>query len=242
MESLHYYIVGAANGIVYLLDRIFGPVYRHCLPFLALVGRYLALAIRVVYVFLYYLTQHISYTGTDRLREWTIYRDLANVHWDREYAWTIVCSPSLGVRDYRRWRKRKGLRFARPKVRVVDAEWRDDQEEMWRMQEKNWEIVRLRGGPLLGQVNPMDYVSDDDDDDDDDDDEGEEKKRGEDKGKGKEKEVDVGETEHREERLETGYAPGVQVVEQQQGQQPGKGASVGRKEPKRGVKKRKGKR
>jgi hypothetical protein len=198
------------------------------IPLFATLGKYFIISLRAVYVFFFYLTQHIEWTGRDRVRQWTIFDDLTNVHWDWPYFFSVLRHPSLGLRDYRRWRKRKGLRFARPKIRFVEFEFRDP-EENWAMEDRNWDTANRRGGPFLGQDNPFDYVSDD-----------EGGWEGDRKGKGKATEEEVvGETEHREMGDETGYAPGVEMAEQ--ADEPAQGVSIGRKEAKRGAKKRKGK-
>ncbi|KAH8903607.1 hypothetical protein BR93DRAFT_191829 [Coniochaeta sp. PMI_546] len=211
-----HYIEGFLNGTYFVLTLLI-------ITLLTLLGKYFTLVLRAVYVFFYYLTQHVNWDGKDIVREWTVFRDLPNIYIDRYYLWAVVCSPSMGLRDYRRWRKRRGLRWARPKVRThFDVEERDP-EAVYQMARRNWATVRRRGGPFLGQANPFDYVSDD---------EGnwESKDRA---GEGRDGKEDVVRTEHVEQRggdvagLETGPDDVV------------KGPSVGRKEARRGAKKRK---
>ncbi|KAB5566268.1 hypothetical protein GE09DRAFT_1284084 [Coniochaeta sp. 2T2.1] len=146
----------------FLLSLLKTP-YTHILePSLAL----LATAFRALYIFLYYLTHNVSFTGR-RLTppEWTLLRDLPIMHLDRAYLFTLLTSPSVLVRDYRRWRRRKGIRFARPKIRtfVEEEEDKRDPDAEYEAEMRNRLKVLKRGGPHLGQENPFDYVSDDED-------------------------------------------------------------------------------
>lgn len=209
---IYHYIEGLSNGTYFLAELL---ITRP----LSLLGKGLYLALRAAIVFLYYLAQHVGWDGRGRgVREWTILRDLPNMHIDREYVWAVARSPSMGLRDYRRWRRRRGVRWAKPKVRQHGGhpgEWADP-DEAYRQERRNWETARRRGGPFLGQPDPFAYVSDD---------EG----KWEGKKEGKKEEDTVAETEHRDQGdEETGDAKG-QVT-------------IGRKEAKKGAKKRKHKR
>lgn len=203
-----------ANGTYFVLDLLLGPLIRTCIPVFTLLGKHFIVSLRAVFIFLSYLVQYIDFTGKDKFHEWTLLTDLTNMHWDWPYFFSILRHPSLGLRDYRRWRSKRGLRWAKPKVKVVDVEERDH-EERWELEDRNWEIVRRRGGPLLGQDNPFDYVSDDE---------------CAWEGDGKKEKV-LGEAEHREAEADT-----------EQNREPVKRVSIGRKETRRGAKKRKGKR
>ncbi|OIW24639.1 hypothetical protein CONLIGDRAFT_648771 [Coniochaeta ligniaria NRRL 30616] len=208
--ALHY-IERFANGIIFIAE--------FSVKLFTLLGKYFALAFRAVYVFCYYLLQYANWDGKDVVREWVIFRDLPNMHIDRHYLWAVVCSPSMGLRDHRRWQRRRGIRWARPKIRThVDVEERDPEETL-RMIQRNAAKAQRRGGPFLGQQNPFEYVSDDE---------------GNWEGKGKGKKEDVVETEHREGQSEP--------REPQPEPEAIKGPSIGRKEAKRGTKKRKPKR
>jgi hypothetical protein len=93
----------------------------------------------------------------------------------------------------------------------------------------------------------MEYVSDDEEEiKEERQDNAEDVVMDEEKGKGKAKETEevvVAETEHREERLETEDAPGVEAaVREQKQRETVSNVTVGRKEARRGAKRRKGKR
>lgn len=215
----------SANSTYFLLILLLRPLFRLCVSVFALLGKYFALSLRTAIVFVFYLSQHMNWTGTESIRQWTLLGNLVNIHWDSPYFFSILLNPSMGLRDYRRWRNRRGVRWARPSVRLVDAEVRDCKER-WELEDRNWETERQRGGPLLGQGNPFDYVSDD-----------------EDGWEGSRKHEVRGAAEHRQAEGQTGYAPGVGVVvEEKQKPEPANRVSIGRKEARRGAKKRKGKR
>ncbi|KAB5582919.1 hypothetical protein GE09DRAFT_285499 [Coniochaeta sp. 2T2.1] len=146
------------SSFLSLLKTSYSHIIKPCLALLAT-------AFRALYVFLYYLTHNLSFTGRINPPEWTLLRDLPTMHLDRAYLLTLLTSPSVLVRDYRRWRRRKGIRFARPKIRTFVEQEEDgrDPDAEYEAEMRNRFKVLKRGGPHLGQENPFDYVSDDED-------------------------------------------------------------------------------
>jgi hypothetical protein len=160
------------------------------------------------------------------------------MHIDMEYISACIREPSMALRDWRWWRKRKGVRFARPKVRKFVSYEQDirDGEAEQRQYDLNTRKIVKRGLPLLGlQEGAADLLASDEDEDE------------ADKGKKKvekRRQLEKGTLYHMETIPEEDEDPAVDSVgktgETEAEKRPGQ--SIGRKEAKRGAKKRKNKR
>lgn len=209
------------------------PLIRPIIKLLALIGKYLALALRAVYVFFYYLANNVnrddmSWYRKEARHQFTLASELPFFVFyittdDVRYALSCLVSPREGYRDFRRWRRRRRVRWAKPKIRSFVHEGGRDYDAEDALVQRNVAILRRKGGPMLGQKNPMDYISDDE----------EEEVVGDEKN-GIGKDIEAGQNRGGD---ETGAMKPEIVMPVEIG--PVKGMSIGRKEPKRVNKKKK---
>jgi hypothetical protein len=193
------------RGTYRCLELLTGPVVRPCIKLLCLLGEQFALALRATYVFFYSLFVYINWYGGEAKHRWTLHSDLPfHIHVDIPYLIATARSPSKGIQDFKRWRRRKKVRWAKPKIHVFDEllAYNTDEEAEQMRKWTQAQTQRRRNG-----VDKYRHVSVDEENEESEDEYGKE---------------DVGLTVHQAE--------------------PVKPVSIGRKEPKRGHKKKRQKR